>query len=317
MTDKIKVTVLGSGAMGSFYGTMFQDAGCDVMLLDIWKEHIDRLNEVGLELTGPDGKTRIVSVSATSVETEGVRTADLVIVFVDTNALEDVLPRIESLLAPDGVVLTLQNGVGNLEKLSDALGSERVIAGTSMNSCELSGPGKVRHVIHGETTIGEIGGKEISERTHQIGNFLSKVDDKIDLVADIVPHVWSKLIINCAINPLCALTGLLPGELQEHADTRKLQQDIVAEIVALCDRKGIHLPEADPIAEVWRKSRGSANKPSMVQHLERDRQTEINALNGAVVRMALEVDLTVPTNATVTNLIKGLEDGKGIDFQLN
>ena len=317
MTDKIRVTVLGSGAMGSFYGATFQDAGCDVLLLDIWKEHINKLNDAGLEMTSPDGKTRIVSVSATPVDKEGVRAADLVIVFVDTNALDDVLPRIESLLAPGGVVLTLQNGVGNLEKLSDALGRERVIAGTSMNSCELTAPGKIRHVIHGETTIGEIGGEEISERIHKIGNILSQVDDKIELVADIVPHVWSKLIINCAINPLCALTGLLPGELQEHADTRKLQQDIVAEIVALCDRKGIHLPEADPIAEVWRKSRGSANKPSMVQHLERDRQTEINALNGAVVRMALEVDLTVPTNATVTNLIKGLEDGKGIDFQLN
>ncbi len=314
MKQKFCVTVLGSGAMGCFYGAMLQQAGCDVLLLDIWREHIDRLNGDGLTLIEPDGSSNLIPVHASLADRGSLRPADLVIVFVDTNALDGVLPLIKPLLAADGYVLTLQNGVGNLEKLIAALGHDRVIAGTSMNSCELLGPGHVRHVIHGATIVGEPGGTEVSDRVLKLGDFLTQVDTKFEKVADIVPHIWSKLIINCAVNPLCALTGLLPGDLQDVPQTRLLQEKIVAEIVALCEKKNISLPDSDPIGEVWRKSRGGNNKPSMVQHLERGRKTEIDALNGAVTRMAAELGIATPVNEIITGLIKGLEAGGGIDI---
>jgi len=307
MKSNGNVVILGAGAMGSWYGSLMQRAGCDVQLLDIWHDHIDQINDKGLQLTGPDGTAEIIQMNMHHVDQPLLRPADLLIVFVDTNALDDVLPILEPMLSDNGVVLTLQNGVGNVEKLIATLGANRVIAGTSMNSCELLGPGQVRHVIHGTTILGEIGGSAVSERIRDIAGLLSRRDTKVEAVADIMPQVWSKLVINCAINPLCALTGLLPGQLQEVDETKNLQAGIVAEIEALCLARGIVLPDENPLEEVWRKSRGSNNKPSMVQHLERGRRTEINALNGAVTRLAAEVDVATPVNETITSLIKGLE----------
>jgi len=300
--------ILGAGAMGSWYGSVMQRAGCDVQLLDIWQDHIDQVNDNGLQLTGPDGTTEIIPMNMRHADQPLSRPADLLIVFVDTNALDKVLPVLEPMLSDTGVVLTLQNGVGNVEKLVTTLGADRVIAGTSMNSCELLGPGQVRHVIHGVTILGEIGGSAVSERIRGIAELLSRRDTMVEAVADIMPQVWSKLVINCAVNPLCALTGLLPGQLQEVDETKNLQARIVAEIEALCLAKGIVLPDENPLEEVWRKSRGGNNKPSMVQHLERGRRTEINALNGAVTRLAAEVNLSTPVNETITCLIKGLEN---------
>jgi 2-dehydropantoate 2-reductase len=298
--------------MGCFYGVQLQEAGCDVLLLDIFQEHIDKLNGEGLKLTKPDGSVSIHAVKAAHSGEGKFRLADLVIVFVDTNALDSVIPQIASLLKSDGFVLTLQNGVGNLEKLISNMTPDQIIAGTSMNSCEFIGPGHVRHVIHGLTTIGEAGGEIISARVGNLCDLMGLVDDKIEAVADIRPYIWSKLIINCAVNPLCALTGLLPGQLQETAEVKNLQAQITNEIVDLCRAMDIHLPEFDlpnsgPIEEVWRKSKGGANKPSMVQHLEAGRKTEIDALNGAVVGMARETGISTPINETITSLIKGLE----------
>jgi 2-dehydropantoate 2-reductase len=298
--------------MGCFYGAQLQEAGCDVLLLDIFQEHIDKLNRDGLILTRPDGRDSALAIKAAHSGEGNFRPADLVIVFVDTNALDNVLPQIAPLLKPDGFVLTLQNGVGNIEKLISNMPPGQVIAGTSMNSCEFIGPGHIRHVIHGVTTIGEASGAIVSARVANLCDLMAKVDDKVERVANIVPHIWSKLIINCAVNPLCALTGLLPGELQETPETKNLQAQLTSEIVELCKAKDIHLPEFDlpnssPIEEVWRKSKGGANKPSMVQHLEAGRKTEIDALNGAVVRLAHETGVKTPVNETITSLIKGLE----------
>lgn len=307
MGDAIKISVLGAGAMGSFYGAQFQHAGADVLLLDIWQEHIDRIKDGGLTLTHPDGSESRTDIRIMAASAPDLPKADLVIVFVDTNALAAAVPTIPRLLRDNGFALTLQNGVGNLERLSDTLGGNRVAGGTSMNSCELIGPGHVRHVVHGDTVLGEVKGAAVSERITRIAELLGTQDSKVKTVADIEPHVWSKLAVNCAVNPLCALTGLLPGELQENEALRQLQESIAFEIEILCTAKGISLPEDDLIGSIWEKSRGGMNKPSMVQHLDRRRKTEIDALNGAVVRIAKSEGLSTPVNATVTQLIKGLE----------
>jgi hypothetical protein len=117
-------------------------------------------------------------------------------------------------------------------------------------------------------------------------------DDKEEPVADILPHIWSKLAVNCAINPLCALTGLLPGQLQQITEVRELQAGIASEIEGLCADRGIVLPEKDLIGSIWTKSKGGIKKPSMVQHLAVRGQTEIDPLNGAVARMAREAGRT-------------------------
>ena len=307
MNYKGNVTIVGAGAMGSFYGSLLHQAGCDVQLLDIWQDHIDKINSHGLHLTRPNGTTDTIDMKAYHVDRPASDQADLLIVFVDTNSLDQVLPILKPLLNETGYVLTLQNGIGNVEKLLGPLGVGRVVAGTSMHSCELLSPGHIRHVISGTTVLGEITGNRVSERVHDLAKLIATNSSQTEAVGNVVPHIWSKLVINCAINPLCALTGLLPGQLQEVEETKRLQAQIVSEIEALCTAKEIILPEDAPIKEVWRKSRGGNNKPSMVQHLERGRKTEIDALNGAVSRMATEVGLAAPINATITSLIKGLE----------
>ena len=116
------------------------------------------------------------------------------------------------LLKPDGAALTLQNGIGNLEILAATLGSGRVLGGVTMNSANLPGPGQAQHSHAGPTWLGELDGKP-SPRLAAIVEALTRAGLETIVTDDVQAHVWNKFVLNCAINPLCAITGLLPGEI--------------------------------------------------------------------------------------------------------
>jgi len=300
----MRIAVVGAGAMGSVYGGRLALAGHDVTLIDLRADHVAAINQHGLRLSGVNGE-EVIRIPAVTDAT-GLAPAELVIVFVDANATQAAAATAARLLRPDGSVLTLQNGIGNVEALSAVLGAAGVVGGITLNSANLPAAGHADHSHEGPSWIGELDGRR-SPRVEALAAQLAEAGFETIVTTDVLAQIWNKFLLNCAINPLSAITGLLPGEIAETRALDALQAKLVEEVIAVAQAKGIRLPDPDPLSTVRAHCRERFNRPSMLQHVEQGRRTEIDALNGALVREAAALGLLVPYNDAVARLVKGVE----------
>lgn len=300
----MRIAVIGAGAMGSVFGARLQATGAELILFDINEAHVQAIRTNGLTL-GDAGGDRRVAVPATSRIAE-VADADLTLVLVDSNATADIAPLLPKLLAKDGVALTLQNGIGNVEALVAVLGAQRVIAGATMNSAAFLGPGHVRHTNVGPTVIGLPGGSPTA-RVRALAARLSDAGFPTTATDNAMGHVWAKFVLNCAINPLCALTGLRAGEIARHPPTARLLERVLDEVLTVAAAKGIRLPDPDLRRHVLDHAFARYNRPSMLQHVESGRRTEIEALNGVLVREAGRLGVAVPYNEAIWAAVSGID----------
>jgi 2-dehydropantoate 2-reductase len=300
----MRIAVIGAGAMGSVFGARLQSPDADVVLFDINEAHIEAIRARGL-LLGDAGGERRVAIAATARIAE-VRDADLALVLVDSNATAEVAPLLPGVLARDGVALTLQNGIGNVEALAAVLGAQRVIAGSTLNSAAFVAPGHVRHTNVGPTVIGRPEGAP-TERVRALSAQLSAAGLPTAATDNAMGQVWAKFVLNCAINPVAALTGLRGGEIARHPPTARLLERLLDEVLAVAAAKGIRLPDADLRSHVLDHAFGRYNRPSMLQHVESGRRTEIEALNGALVREAGRLGIPVPYNEAIWAAVSGID----------
>jgi len=298
----MKIAVLGSGAMGCLYGGCLAEAGYDVTLIDVWKQHVDAINENGLYIEGVSGDRVIRNIKAvTDLSSLGV--ADLLIVFVKATITKEAMEQARGLVGENTVVLTLQNGLGNIEKIAEVVGKKKVIAGTTGHGSTLLGPGHIRHAGIADTNLGELDGSK-TERLEKIAEILRKAGFVVNLSSNVLGLIWDKLLVNIGINALTALTGLKNGQLLEFEETEELLESLVKEAWEVANRKGIKLYR-DPVEhtkEVCRLSAG--NMSSMLQDVTKKRKTEIDVINGAVVEEGKKLGIETPVNAVVTKLVK-------------
>lgn len=300
----MKICIIGAGAMGGVHGALLARIGHEVTLVDIWVEHVEAINRHGLKVLGIRGE-HVVTVRA-GTDARGVGPVDAAIVFTDSNATAQAARVAEQVLGPTGFALTLQNGIGNIEALTAVLGGDRVAAGVSMNSAACPGPGVVAYTNAGITALGELDGRR-SERILALAAALDEAGIGTELVADPLAHVWSKFVLNCGINVLTAVTQLRSGEMFRVPEMNALQERVIDEILAVVERKGVRLADPDPRRTIREHCRVRFNKPSMLQHVEQGRRTEIDAINGALVREARALGVAVPCNETLVAVVKGLE----------
>ena len=300
----MRVAVLGSGAMGAIFGSAFARAGAEVIFFDNRSDVVEAIKHRGLELDGVLGaSSRRYAASASPGE---LGKADVALVLAPSSATAQVANAAATCLTGDGYALTLQNGIGNWEALAARLGAARVLAGSTYNSGANLGPGRVLHTNLGATVIGEIGGA-LSARAHGIAERLSAAGLPVEVSGNVQGHIWSKFVHNCAINPVSAVTGLRPGEIARNAAAASLLDGILDEVLAVVEALGIVLPESDPRAHIRDHCWERYNRPSMLQHLESGRRTEIDALNGALVRRARAIGVAVPVNETIVLAVRALE----------
>jgi 2-dehydropantoate 2-reductase len=304
----MQVVVIGAGAMGCVFGAALARSGADVSLLVVRADLVAALRRDGLMLSGALGE-RTVRLPATD-DPEALPQADLAVVLVDSNATAQAATLAARILAPHGAALTVQNGIGNVETLGAALGSGRVVGGSSYNSAAVLGPGRVLHSNRGETVIGTSEGpatplvEELAERLTAAG-LPTRVSTAV------MGEIWSKFLLNCAANPVAAVTGLRPGEIVRTPAAARLLDRILDECLAVVAAKGITLPEADPRASVLDHCWVRYNRPSMLQHVEQGRRTEIDALNGALVREAAALGVPVPFNEAIVLAVKAIDARMG------
>jgi 2-dehydropantoate 2-reductase len=307
----MKIGIVGSGAMGSLFGGRLSAAGFDVVLYDIFKEHVDKVNADGLSIE--DAATGAVSVSRprASMDSRSLEGADVLVIFVKSTATDQAAAELAPRAGRDAIVLTLQNGLGNEAILKTHFGPARTAAGVTSQGATFLGPGRVRHAGKGPTHVCMSDGK--NEKLSPLCAALQAAGFETHVSADVESLVWSKLVINVGINALTAITGQPNGKLLDLEETRALMADLVGEAVAVARGRGIRFTYADPLATVFDVARKTgANRSSMLQDFDRKRESEIDFMNGAIVREAAALGIPAPVNGAVTRLIKALEKGRAL-----
>lgn len=305
----MKITILGAGAMGSIYGGFLAESGENqVTLVDIWKEHIEAINANGLSITGMDGVERIVKNNITALASAAdTGAADLVIVFVKATFTEQAMRGATNLVGPDTMVLTLQNGLGNVEKLCKVIDQKHVIAGTTAFGASILGPGRIKQGGAGDTVIGELDGT-VTERINRVKETFDRAKLSAKIEKNVLGLIWDKLSANIGINAIAAICGIKNGRILEIPQAAALQEAAVKECLAVAAAKGIKMPNPDTLGHVRDVSQKTAqNVCSMLQDIRAKRQTEIAVINGAVAEAGRELGVATPVNWILTSLVETIQ----------
>lgn len=303
----MKICVLGAGALGCAIGGVLAESGCEVTLVTRNAAHVEAMNLHGLRLI-EDGVERVVPVCAATGCT-GLKPMDLVVVLVKSFHTRAAIEAAAAIVGPDTVVMSLQNGLGHEEVLAGAVGRERVMAGKTYVGGVLLEPGRVRiGVKDKETLIGELDGT-VSLRAAAVARAFNDSGLRCTVSDNIVGTMWDKLLVNVATGALAGITGLTYGELYAVPEIEQTALAAVAEAQAVAQAAGVRLSMTDP-HEPWLKARAGLPpefKTSMLQSLEKGSVTEIDFINGAVVRQGERFSVPTPVNRALVACIKGVE----------
>ena len=302
----MKVAVVGAGAMGSLFGAMLAEAGNEVWLYDVWLEHVQAINENGLQIERED-ETRTVKVKAT-IDLQQSRQAERVSIVVKAARTNSAAETAPVTAGSDGSVMTRQNGMGNADIIAEFIDPGQILAGTTSHGATLLGPGSIRHAGCGPTTIGAWSQTEAGrQRAGQVAEFFSRAGIETESVADVRSVVWNKLLINIGINAITALTNIKNGQILDLEITRELSRTAVMEAINVAQAGNIEVLD-DALDRVFKVAEATAvNRSSMGQDVDSRRQTEIAAINGFIVREAKRLGLPAPVNFVLTALVQTLE----------
>jgi 2-dehydropantoate 2-reductase len=301
----MKIVIVGPGAMGSLFYAFLSKIKEDVWLLDKNGERAAGIRQGGISVEGVSGNWQAqAKITAQSKE---IGQVDLIIICVKSYDTKEAMMHVKPLIAGDTRVLTLQNGIGNIEIINEIAGSDKVIGGATNLGATLLNIGKVRHAGRGETVIGRIDGK-IPVEMRSIREIFNKAGIETRISRDIKGLLWSKLIINAGINALTAITRLNNGRLIEFEGTRRILREAVTEAIKVAKRKRIKLIYDDPLAKVEAVCEATAtNVSSMLQDVLKKKRTEIDFINGVIVRQGQESGIPVPVNSLLVDLVKTIE----------
>ncbi|HNQ94200.1 MAG TPA: 2-dehydropantoate 2-reductase [Anaerolineales bacterium] len=322
-----KILIVGTGALGTLFAARLSQAGYDITMLGTWKEGIASLQKDGVRLFDSNGNETTFKVQATDDPGEYVGTKHA-LVLVKAWQTERAARQLSECLADDGLALTLQNGLGNYETLTEALNksatenaekkrdkdsaiseisvaksNSRVALGSTTSGATLIAPGVARAGGEGVVSI------QRHEKLAPIEAALTSAKFNVHLVEDAQSLVWGKLVINAAINPLTALLRVPNGELLNRPSAREMMATLAREVAEVAHAENIKLPFDDPAAmaeEVARKT--AANQSSMLQDVLRNAPTEIDAICGAVVKIGKKHNIETPINWACWQLARSLQN---------
>ena len=304
----MKIAVLGAGAMGSLYGG-YLSADNEVVLVDIWKDHVEAVSRDGLAIEELDGGARTFRPKALT-DCAQVGPADLVIVFVKSTQTLSALEKNRPLIGENTLLLSLQNGYGNADDMLAFVPKERILVGTTSHGCLMKAAGQIRHTGKGATYLGALTQDHANAR--KVADLLIKAGFETEVSENVMELIWSKLFINVGINPITALLGQPNLYVAENPRANQVAKRAVYEAVCIANADGMRF-DADKVFEIVCQVavKTGKNRSSMLSDVSNKRQTEILKINGAVVKKAEQLGLDAPCNAMLTDLILALEDSYG------
>lgn len=297
-----RVIIAGVGALGCFFAARLSAAGIAVAMLGNWPDAIQALRRDGVRLVHADGSstTHPVEVSADPL---ALGTAALALVLVKAWQTEAAAAKLRHCLAPDGLAVSLQNGLGNYEKLVSVLGATRTAVGVTTIGARIDSPGVVRAAGEGVVSL------ESRLALDPAANLLSEAGLPVTRSANLPSLQWGKLVINAAINPLTALLDVPNGEVAQRPAARALLRELAMETAGVAYAAGIPLPYPDPAQAVEKVAEMTAsNISSMLQDVRRGAPTEVDAINGAVVTTAAAMGIAAPLNWSMWQMVLAMLD---------
>ncbi len=295
--ERDPILILGTGAMACLFGARLSRVA-HVTLLGTWEAGLEAIEREGIRLVESDGTEARYQVDVAR-EADPCLGSLLALVLVKSWQTGRAAQQLQRCLAPDGVALTLQNGLGNLEQIIGHVGEERAALGVTTTGATLLEPAHVRIGGEGPTYVAG------HPRLGPLTDLLTRAGFEVEQVADLEGLQWAKLAVNCGINPLSAMLDVRNGALLELPGTSDLMQSLVQETVEVAHARGVILPFVDLAAETRAvAARTAHNLSSMVQDIHRGAPTEINAICGAVVRAGEQLDIATPVNRALWNLVR-------------
>ena len=302
----MKIGIVGTGAMGCVYAALLGDAGNDVWAVDSWAEHVAAMAADGLSLEGASG-TRNVRLNATTEPIEA-GPCDLVIIATKAMDVAAAAQAARPMVKPDGIVLTIQNGLGSAQKVADILGAERVMLGVVGGfGASITAPGKAHHNGMELVRLGEMNGP-VSARVEALAELWRGAGFTVKCFDDMDQLVWEKLICNCAFSASAALTGWTVGEIIDDREAWSVASTCALEAYLVARASNIRLDIDDPVSYV--RDFGAKipdARPSMLLDHMAGRASEIDAINGAIPPVAARVGVKAPVNETVSALVRAKE----------
>jgi len=309
----MNVLVMGAGAIGSVLGGYMALAGHDVSLVGR-KPHMEAIRSRGLRIEGIWGE-HLVPGLRTFVDAGELPTQnwDLIIIAAKSHDVAAATKQIQPWLSNRTLVLSIQNGLGNLEAVSEIVGPQRAVGGRVIFGVETVEPGKVKITVYADKVmLGGQRGYVDHQRVKEIAEAFNQAGIPAEATEEIEKFIWGKVLYNCCLNALSALLEVNYGELLEHDETRQIMSEVIVEIFAVAQKKGVVLAWNSP-AEYQDLLFGRlipdtyAHRASMLQDILRGKKTEIDAMNGAVVSLGKQLGVSTPVNSLLTRLIKAKE----------
>lgn len=306
---KARIAVMGAGAIGSVIGGMLARNGHRVTLVGR-KPHIDAIMKNGLHISGIWGDYMVCDLNAVTEPPHEHQD----IVFLTVKSYDTARAAMEAvpMVGQNTVVVSVQNGLGNIETLVGTFGKDKIIGGMAIFGAVLPEPGNVKvTVIASETLVGEPDGS-LTPRVKDGADMIDSAGIPTKASDSIVRDVWHKALYNIALNPLSAIFGVSYGEIADNPHTRWLAKQMVTEAfqVAKASGRSLGIDTVDEYLEIlWNRKLPPTrdHKSSMLQDILRGKKTEIDFINGAVIRLGVEYDIETPYNRAVISMVKAKE----------
>ncbi len=300
----LKICIIGCGAVGSLFAAHLAQRGeAEVWAFDVWKEHVEAIRDRGLQISGAANFT--VRLNATS-DPRDLPRCDYGIVATKAIHTRGAIAQVAHAFDESSAVCSVQNGVGNEEIIAEHV--KRVIRGTTFPAGHSINPGHIGFDIKGDTWIGPFEPTSTPmSKVEELAGLLTRSGMNTIALRDARGAQWTKLIFNAATNPVGALTQLHHGAAARFPATAQLFSDLIDEGEAVATALGIEL-DGDPRAFVQKGANAPGkHRASMLQDIQARRPTEVDFMNGAIVKAGEETGITTPLNRTMWELIKGLE----------
>ena len=318
------ILIAGAGALGSVIATMLKGAGHQVALLGR-RAHLEAIAAGGLRISGLFGERQASGFTLAHDASQLHERFALILLTAKSYDTAPIADQLRDHLTPDGVVVSLQNGLGNVETLRERFGATRVLGGKVILGAEFIAPGSVRATVIAEPiAIGPAPGSEVPmqalfEVARELASMLERAGVPAQAVVDIVPTQWVKLFYNTALNPLGALLGLHYGALAESAGLRTIMDRVIGEVFAVACAREIALPfaSADEYRELFYGRLIPPtfhHRPSMLYDLTHRGRTEIGALNARVVEFADAMGVGAEANRSLTILMRAAERRRRLEL---
>jgi 2-dehydropantoate 2-reductase len=303
----MRFAVIGVGPVGSILAGHLQRAGEDVRIVDILRAHVDTIREQGLHIGGMLDMTVRIPKTSYSIAELAEEELDVIFVCVKASFLDIIIRELEQVYKQGTKVISYQNGLDNEVRLAETFGGRNTMRVVINYAGNFIDDGKVTmNFFHKPNYIGVLTDDNV-EFAKRVAEVLTRAELDTEYTPDIRTHVWEKVLLNSALAPVSALTGMTMKEVTTFEDTIEMMKELLYEGIAVAEADGCTFDEGFFDHCVWYLSQAGHHKPSMLIDVENRSPTEIDFLNGGIVRHGEDKGISVPVNQSITQLIRALD----------